>query len=333
MRAALLVGPRELELVDDWPEPGLSPETVIVEMTGLGICGSDLAVWSGHRPPEEFPWIIGHEAIGRIVAIGDDVPDRAVGERVVIEPNYPCGICPSCRRGRTSTCTNRLAVGINAPGLLRERAAVPAEFAWPAPAAVSDEDLVCAEPVAVAQSAVETSGLRRGDHCLIVGAGAQGLFLCQLAVALGAAVSVIEPQSARLALAEELGARPAVAEEEYPLVFETSGSNDGVLTALRLVEPSGTAILIGIPHAEIPIPVASLVRRQVHVIGSLIYDHPVGFRRTLDLLSGRGAHPGRILGEPFSLSRAQEALSSAASFAGKSWISFPGHLDGQLAEP
>ncbi|MBV9803993.1 MAG: alcohol dehydrogenase catalytic domain-containing protein, partial [Solirubrobacterales bacterium] len=235
MRAALLVAPEKLELVDDWPEPDLPAEAVIVQMTALGICGSDLAVWSGQRPPDTFPWIIGHEAIGEIVAVGDAVTDRAVGDRVVIEPNYPCGICPSCRRGSTATCTNRLAVGINAPGLLRERAAVPAAFAWPAPANISNEDLVCAEPVAVAQSAVETSGLASGGRCLVVGAGAQGLFVCQLAVALGAEVSVIEPQAARVVLAEELGATPAQPDEEFPLVFETSGSTGGVLAALRLV--------------------------------------------------------------------------------------------------
>ncbi len=326
MRAALLVAPERLELVDDWPEPELQAGAVIVQMTALGICGSDLAVWSGQRPPDRFPWIIGHEAIGEIVAVGDGVTDRALGERVVIEPNYPCGICPSCRRGSTSTCVNRLAVGINAPGLLRERAAVPAQFAWPAPPAVSDEDLVCAEPVAVAQSAMETSGLATGGRCLVVGAGAQGLFACQLAVALGAGVSVMEPQDARLSLAEELGARRAEPDEEFPLVFETSGSTGGVLSALRLVEPGGTVILIGIPHGEIPIPVASLVRRQVHVIGSLIYDHPGGFERTLKLLSVGATNPSRILGEPFGLAAAQEALSGAASYAGKSWISFDGSL-------
>lgn len=324
MRAALLLAPEKVELVDDWPEPELPAEAVIVQMTALGICGSDLAVWSGQRPPDTFPWIIGHEAIGEIVALGDAVTDRSVGERVVIEPNYPCGICRSCRRGSTSTCVNRLAVGINSPGLLRERAAVPAAFAWPAPANISDQDLVCAEPVAVAQSALETSGLASGGRCLVVGAGAQGLFACQLAVALGAEVSVIEPQAARLRLAEELGARRAQPDEEFPLVFETSGSTGGVLSALRLVEPGGTAILIGIPHGEIPIPVASLVRRQVHIIGSLIYDHPGGFERTLKLLSAGATSPSRILGDPFGLADAQAALSGAASYAGKSWISFDG---------
>ncbi|MGH9120429.1 MAG: zinc-binding dehydrogenase, partial [Acidimicrobiales bacterium] len=151
-----------------------------------------------------------------------------------------------------------------------------------------------------------------------------GLFVCQLAVALGATVEVIEPQPARLALAERLGASRADPDEEFPLVFETSGSTGGVLSALRLVEPGGTVILIGIPHGEIPIPVASLVRRQVHVIGSLIYDHPGGFERTLQLLSAGTTSPSRVLGDPFGLADAQDALSGAASYAGKSWISFDG---------
>jgi len=322
MRAALLTGPREMKVVADWPEPELSPSSVIVQMSGLGICGSDLALWSGKRPPQALPWIIGHEAIGRIVAVGDDVRHRTVGERVVIEPNYPCGVCSSCRRGRTSACVNRLAVGINAPGLLCERAAVPAEFAWPAPTTISDEDLVCAEPVAVAQSAVETSSLGRGDGCLVIGAGAQGLFVCQLALALGADVWVIEPQPARLALAQRLGAQIARPEAEFPVVFETSGSTEGVRSALRRVEPGGTAILIGIPHSDIPVPVASIVRRQIRVVGSLIYDHPAGFERTLELLARNDVNPGRILGQPFRLAAAQEALASAGSLPGKSWIAF-----------
>lgn len=82
-----------------------------------------------------------------------------------------------------------------------------------------------------------------------------------------------------------------------------------VRTALRLVEPGGTAILIGIPHGEITVSIAALVRRQVRVIGSLIYDHPTGFERTSSCWRRTG--PGhRILGEPFELASAQEALAN-----------------------
>jgi threonine dehydrogenase-like Zn-dependent dehydrogenase len=322
MRAAVLVGPRQLELVDDWPEPDLPADGVIVQMTGLGICGSDLAIWAGRRSPVTMPWVLGHEAIGTVIAAGEAVSDRAVGDRVVIEPNYPCGSCSSCREGRTSTCPNRRIVGINSPGFLVERAAVPAAFAWPAPDGVTDEDLVCAEPVAVAQTAIHTAGLSSGARCAVIGAGAQGLFVCQLAVAAGCEVAVIEPQPGRLELAESLGARPAVGTEHYPFVFETSGTSAGVRKALDLVQAGGTVILIGIPHQDVPIPIGGLVRRQVHVIGSLIYDHPGGFERTLKLLAARETTPSRILGTPFPFAAASEALSAAATFAGKSWIAF-----------
>lgn len=325
MRAALLTGSQKVTLVDQWPEPDLSPESVIVEMTGLGICGSDLAVWSGRRPPARFPWIVGHEAIGQIIAVGDAVTGRGVGDRVVIEPNYPCGRCPVCRAGRTSACPHRVIVGINAPGFLRERVAVPARFAWPAPEGISDEDLVCTEPLAVARSAATTGGASLGDRCLVIGAGSQGLLLCQLLLALGADVAVVEPHPGRLDLAREIGAGVAEpGDGTYPLVFETSGSGDGVRRSVELVEPGGTVVMIGIPHTDIPISIASVVRQQVRVIGSLIYDHPIDFEQTIRLLAEHTVRPSAILGPPTDFTAAPEALAGASDVAGKSWISFDG---------
>ena len=312
-------------VVDDWPEPEVSDGEVIVELTGLGICGSDLELWSGARPIEgDFPWLIGHEGIGRVVAAGPGVPDARIGERVVIEPNYPCGRCAACRTGRTSICPNRVIVAINAPGLLQERVAVPAQFAWPAPASVSDTDLICTEPLAVARSAVRVSELARGDDCLIVGAGSQGLLVCQLALALGARVSIVEPQPGRRALAERRG---AVAVEpdgtRYPIMFETSGSVGGVRTALELAEPGGTVTMIGIPHNDVTVSFAAIVRDQLEIKGSLIYDHPADFRGTLDLLADGAVNPSRILTGPAPFASVGDALAEARDVAGKTWIAYP----------
>lgn len=328
MKAALLIESEELTVVDDWPEPDLTPESVIVQLTGLGICGSDLAIWSGRRPPAELPWIVGHEGIGHVVRVGEAVSTHTVGDRVVIEPNYPCQRCRVCRAGRTSTCPNRVIVGINAPGFLRERVAVPAQFAWPAPADVSDEDLVCTEPLAVARSAVRTSGASRGDRCLVIGAGSQGLLLCQLAVALGAEAAVIEPHPGRLELARKIGATPAeTGDAGYPLVFETSGSEEGIRSSVDLVEPGGTVVMIGIPHTDIPISIASVVRQQVRVMGSLIYDHPGDFKETIDLLAAHTVTPSAILGPPADFAAVSDAMAGASKVAGKSWISFDGLRD------
>jgi threonine dehydrogenase-like Zn-dependent dehydrogenase len=103
-------------------------------------------------------------------------------------------------------CPNRQSVGINVPDLLRERAAVPAAFAWTAPAGLADQDLVCVEPMAVALHAARVGRAVAGSTCLIVGAGSQGLLLLMVLRARGADVAVVEPHDGRLEIARSLGA-------------------------------------------------------------------------------------------------------------------------------
>jgi alcohol dehydrogenase/L-iditol 2-dehydrogenase len=320
MKAAVLTRAGEITMTDDWPEPEPGRGEVVVALTGVGICGSDLAVWSGERPVG-FPWIAGHEGIGTIVAVGEGVSADRAGERVVIEPNYPCGRCEGCRRGQTAMCPNRQSVGINIPGLLRERAAVPAEFAWTAPASLADQDLVCVEPMAVALHAAQVGRTAAESTCLIVGAGSQGLLLLMVLRALGAEVAVVEPHDGRLAIARSLGARP-VTDTPYELVFETSGSVGGTQRALRSLGVGGTLVLIGIPHDDVPLSTASIVRGHATVMGSIIYDHPGDFRDTLNFITENSLSPSSIVRRTFGFGDAQAALSSAVSVSGKSWVRF-----------
>src|SRR5437764_10845920 len=168
MKALTLTAPRSLELVHDWPDPVCGDHDVVIEMLGLGLCGSDLTVYDGKRAPAAMPWVMGHEGCGRIVEVGPGVTDRAAGDVVVIEPNYCCLECDWCLAGHTAACDHRGIVGINRPGLLSEYAAVPARFTWPVPADWPIERLVCFEPLAVAQSAFRRSGFAPGDTCLIL---------------------------------------------------------------------------------------------------------------------------------------------------------------------
>ncbi|MFD0533344.1 alcohol dehydrogenase catalytic domain-containing protein [Actinomadura luteofluorescens] len=119
MKAVALVAPETVEVVDDRPEPACGPDDVVVAVHGVGLCGSDLAVVSGHRPVPALPWVLGHEAFGVVVAAGDRVADRYPGQRVVVEPNYPCLRCAPCRSGATAGCRSRRA------------AASPNRACWP----------------------------------------------------------------------------------------------------------------------------------------------------------------------------------------------------------
>jgi alcohol dehydrogenase/L-iditol 2-dehydrogenase len=321
MKAAVLTGVGEIAMTDDWPEPEPGPGDVVVELTGLGVCGSDVAVWSGERPVT-YPWITGHEGIGTIVATGSSVNRELAGVRVVIEPNYPCGRCESCARGRTAMCPYRDSLGMNVPGLLRERVAVPAQYARRAPAGLADQDLVCVEPMAVALHAARLGKATAGARCLIVGAGSQGLLLLLVLRTLGADVAVVEPHEGRLEIALSLGARPDTGPATYELVFETSGSVAGTQRAARSLGVGGTLVLIGIPHDDVPLSTASIVRGHGTVMGSIIYDHPGDFSDTLAFIVGNSLTPSSVLRRTFTFTDTQAALSSAVSIAGKSWITF-----------
>jgi 2-desacetyl-2-hydroxyethyl bacteriochlorophyllide A dehydrogenase len=318
MKAAALIRPGEIEIVDV-PEPGCGPDEVLVRVSGVGLCGSDLGVHAGTRPVPRTPWVLGHEGVGEIVDVGRDVRDRRPGQRVAIEPNYCCLRCPACLSGFTSACPNRLIVGMNIPGLIAERVAVPAGFAFPVADHVALDDLVGAEPLTVARAAIRRSGIGPGDSCLVVGAGSQGLFLCVALLTAGVVPEVAEPHEGRRELALSLGARPA-GSAAVDVVFETSGVPAALPPALERLATGGTAVLIGMNRQPLDLSSWTIVYRQLRIVGSLIYDHPGDFAGTVEVLEHGDVAPRRVLQAEFPLEKAAEAFESVRSVPGKVWI-------------
>jgi alcohol dehydrogenase/L-iditol 2-dehydrogenase len=310
----------KLQVVEDWPEPAAGAGEVVVRVRGVGICGSDLALLAGHRQPPQLPWVPGHEATGEVISTGDGVDPGRAGQRVVIEPNIPCFACPACAAGRTSACPRRIVLGFSAPGMLAERVAVPAGFAWPVPADWTDEDAVCSEPLAVAQAAIGRAGGPPAGRCLVIGAGSQGALLCVALAGQGVQPYVLEPHPGRLELARELGARLATAEDlDFGLVFETSGAPAALAEAARRTAPAGTVIMIGMSGQPLPLTTRDLVTRQLTLRGSLIYDHPGDFAATMRS-PVRSLRPGRVLRARYPLAEARAAFESAREVPGKTWI-------------
>lgn len=290
-------------------------------MRAVGLCGSDLEVYHGRRETPLLPWAMGHEGGGDIVALGTDVTDRRIGQRVAIEPNYCCLTCLQCLSGSSSGCTRRTVVGFNHPGLLAERVAVPARFTWPVPADWPDQTLACIEPVTVARSAIRRSRAGPGDRCLVVGAGSQGLFLCQALLAAGAVPVVVEPHPGRLALARRVGGVPADdPAETFRFVFEAAGSAGAVHTALDRAGPGATIILVGLSPTPLPLTASQVVRHQLTLRGSLIYDHPTDFPDTIAALARRELDPTRVVQSGFAPDRADEAFAGALRVSGKPWL-------------
>jgi alcohol dehydrogenase/L-iditol 2-dehydrogenase len=324
MRAVALLAPGEVRIVDDWPEPECGPDEVVIQVRGVGLCGSDLSVFDGKRKVPTMPWVFGHEGGGDIVAVGAQVTERQVGQRVVVEPNFADLTCAACRAGHTSACVNRQILAINRPGLLAERVAVPAEFTWPVPDSWTDVALACFEPLVVADTAVRRAAVPEGTDCLVIGAGSQGQLVCQSLLSFGAVPYVMEPHPGRMGLALKFGARRADErdEEQYPIVFETAGVPAVWDVAFRSVAKTGTIVMIGFGGQPVQFSPIELVQRQITIVGQLIYDHPQDFAATLERVTAGRLAPEQTVQGTFAVEDAEAALASVREVPGKSWIDF-----------
>ena len=289
MQAAVLRGPRTLS-VEEAPSLSLGEGDVSVRVAVAGLCGTDYRIWTGERPVR-YPRVMGHEFVGRIARLGERVERLAVGDRVVVEPNYSCGQCPLCVEGNRNLCLSRTAIGIDVDGGFAEEVRVPARCCWKVPEGLTDLEVVMTEPLAVVVRAVGRAAPRSGESAAVVGAGNLGLLALQVLRAHGTRVLAVARTPARLPLARELGAEAVHAvvdgalehtarefsgREGVDLVVETAGTADAVTHALSMVRPGGRIVLTGLPHEPTSVEFFSVVRREVTITGSMIYQDEFG---------------------------------------------------------
>jgi len=104
------------------------------------------------------------------------------------------------------------------------------------------------------------------------------------------------------------------------VTFETSGAAPALTAAIAATAPGGTVVLVGLSHQAVLVDTVRIVRQRLSVLGSIVYEHPVDFRATVELVSNGSLHPGRVLQRAFALSETDEALRVAPTLPGKSWI-------------
>jgi 2-desacetyl-2-hydroxyethyl bacteriochlorophyllide A dehydrogenase len=305
------------------PVPG--PGEAVVRVGAAGICGTDYRIWTGDRPVR-YPLIPGHELVGDVVAVGAGVSRVALGDRVAVEPNWGCGACDLCREGSGNVCLRRTAVGIDRAGGFAELVALPERACWRAPAGLGDDRLLLTEPLAVVVRAVGRGAPRAGESAAVVGAGTLGLLALQVLRARGCRVLVVSRSGRRVALARALGAEATVAldagdavaaaralsgRDGVDLVVETAGTAEAVEFALGqvgFVRPGGRVVLTGLPHEPARVEFFWLVRREIDVRGSMIYQQEFG--EALALLARGAVDVGPLLTHRFPLEAIEEALEA-----------------------
>ncbi|HET7875949.1 MAG TPA: alcohol dehydrogenase catalytic domain-containing protein [Methylomirabilota bacterium] len=322
MLAAVLHGPRDLRL-QSVPSLKPGPGDAVVEVGAAGLCGTDYRIWSGDRTVR-YPRIMGHEFVGRVVAVGPEVKGLAAGQIVAVEPNYSCGECPLCREGNRNLCLSRTAVGIDVDGGFAQQARVPAGCCWPAPAGIPNEYLMLAEPLAVVVRAVRRAQPERGETAAVLGVGTLGLLAIQVLRVLGVRVLAVARSQRRLPMAQMLGAdavatsadageevaaaRALSGREGVDMVIETAGTAQAVEQAVELCRPAGRIVLTGLPHEPSEVNFFWVVRRELRILGSMIYQNE--FREAIRLLASGEVRAEPLLTHKFPLEQIQQAFEA-----------------------
>ncbi len=330
MKAALLTRPQRVEL-QQVPLPEPNSGQARVQMKLVSICGSDIHLYQGDwekRAP--YPVRVGHEGVGYIDALGEGVTHLELGQRVVIEPNFPCGHCRYCWRGQGNICPNKRITGVNEPGCFAEYHVLPARFAWSLPDHISDEDAVLVEPTAVGWHALQTATLRPGDTIAVIGLGAIGLLLTHTALAVGYQVLVTDRVPEKMALAEQWGATAIqleAGEQAIPqlaarldaadvvAVFECGGTVKTATMALEAAPAGAKVVIVGLAHEPVSFIPFDITRRGLNILTSIIYNHPADFNRVIELIANKTIQPGKAISRRCQFTQLPEALARAADGA------------------
>jgi threonine dehydrogenase-like Zn-dependent dehydrogenase len=261
---ALVLDP-DPRIATDYPRPVSGPGEALIRVHLAGICSTDLELIRGYK---DFGGVPGHEFVGSVVESDDE---RWIGRRVVGEINIGCGECDFCRRGISSQCTARHAVGIMGwDGAFAEFLKLPLTNLHHVPDDMPDEVAVFAEPAAAALESASLVHLRPEDRIAVLGDGKLGLLVAQALAVTGARVTVIGHHRNKLEMAASWGfeTRTELGGGPFDVVAECTGSPQGFSDALDAVRSRGTIILKSTYRGLAGVDLTRVVVNEVRVVGS-----------------------------------------------------------------
>jgi len=306
MLAALLYGKEDLRL-EQVADPTIVADEVIIQVTAATTCGTDLKVWrrGGHAKMLQLPTLFGHEAAGKIVAVGKNVQNWRVGDRVVANNSAPCTKCFFCQKQEYSLCPNITWNNGTFAQYLKIPEAIVRQNLLPIPEDLPETLAAMTEPLACVLHGVARSNVKLGDRVVVLGDGAIGLmFVAVLANQVGAEVFVFGGSDARLQIGQKFGAAktfnyrqiedtPAVVREltngwGADVVVEATGVPAVWENAIACARPGATVNLFGGCPRDTAISVNT---EQLHyselTLKGVFHNTPEYVRAALSLLASR----------------------------------------------
>ena len=331
MKASRFLGNKTFA-VTDLPTPHAGPGELVLRNQVCGVCGTDVHIYHGEPGSADVnpPVVLGHEYSGEVVEVGEGVTGFAVGDHVTVDPNIYCGHCSYCQNGKKQLCPSMEAIGVTRDGGFAQYSRIPASQAFKLEPTVPWEAAAMAEPLACCLHGIDLAGIQVGDKVCVVGGGAIGLLMVQLAKLSGASQIVLsEPNEKRRQVGLQLGANAALdptrpdAQEAFAqvlggganVVIECVGNVPAVKSAFQFAGKGATVLLFSVPKvdATFDLPLFDVYKKELTIKGSFV--NPDTHARAVALINSGKVDFDPIITHRFTLDQLPEAIAMQMSDA------------------
>lgn len=332
MKGSFFLGNQKLEVREmTFGHPG--PHEVFVRNMAAGICGTDVHIYHGEKGSADVtpPVVLGHEYSGIVEAVGEGVTAVQVGDCVTIDPNIYCGKCYHCRKGNKQFCDHMTAVGVNMNGGFAHYSMVPEAQVFRMNPSVGFEAMAMAEPLACCIHGIEQVDIKSGDYVAVVGGGAIGLLMVQLAKLRGAGTVILsEPVAARREVGLQVGADYAIdplasdplkqvqdltGRHGVDVVIECVGKVFATQQSFDLADRGGRILLFSVPSpdAKFDLPLIDVFRKELKIYGSFV--NPDSHQQAVDLINAGRIQIAPLITHRYPVERLEEAIHMQMSSA------------------
>lgn len=330
MKKMFFMGEEKFQL-QQVPMPVPGPDELLVRNAACGVCGTDIHIFHGEPGSAEVvpPVVLGHEYSGVVEETGKNVTGFKKGDHITVDPNIYCGVCRFCRGGKKQMCESMEAIGVTRDGGFAEYSVIPASQAFLLNKDLDLEAGAMAEPLACCIHGIDLANIRAGDTVLVIGGGAIGLLMVQLAKLSGASkVLLSEPVAFRRQLGEQLGADASFdpisknpAEEIQRLtglqgvdvVIECVGKTAATKQAFETAAKGATVLLFSVPSVEATyqLPLFEVFKKELVIKGSFV--NPDTHARAVELLNSGKVQVKPLFTHRFPLEEVEKAIEMQQS--------------------
>lgn len=288
MKALVYSNVREVT-IQERQIPVPSAGQVLLKVEATGICGSDMAGFLGHNPRRKPPLILGHEVVGTVEQLleGANSP-FAIGQRVTVNPFFPCGVCTACKAGSINLCVDWRLLGMDkTEGAFADYVLAPANHLYPVSDRLPSHQAIMVEPLANGVHLFTLMRVPNPAKLVIFGAGTQGCLLTALAARYGCQeIAVVDINAERLAVAQTLGATALINAREgdsvaqirerwcegADTVIDAHGSQTVREASVKTVKKGGEVLLLGLHEVQTTLDFTAIVRNEIRLQGSFAYN-------------------------------------------------------------